>query len=94
MLNPFIELARNPVAFFGGLGYLLLLLALTSWTWGFAWTTATTLPPRFKNRRNGTNAWEYRPPPAFIIDVGKVFALLMLDAWAIGAVVWYLGTLG
>ena len=86
MINPFIELFRDPVTTLAALGYALLLASLIIWTLGLAWTNAVTIHHRWHDER--PREWEYVPPLSFIARVAAIPLILWIDAWALAALIW------
>ena len=91
-LNPFVELARDPVTFLAALGYALGLLTLLIITVGYCLRTVPVLIARWQKNRHKDRWWGgYVPPADWALRLASVAFVLMLDAWAIGALVWLLG---
>ena len=86
-MNPFIELFRAPVATLTALAYALGLLTLLALTLAFCWTNAVTAYTQFD--RNW-HSWNYLPPTTWVLRVAAIPAILAVDAWALGALIWLL----
>jgi len=100
-MNPFIELAQNPVGTLSWLGYGLAMLAIT---FGALRTVARGLPTlylQYQNNRHksGQNGWwafgdrkaGYIPPLGWSIQLFGYLLVLAVAAWSLGAVVWLVG---
>ena len=84
-MNPFVELARDPVATLSTLGYALALLTLLIWTAGICWSNFHTARARF---RNHWHRWDYLPPLKWVARVSLIPLILAIDVWAIAALLW------
>jgi hypothetical protein len=97
-INPFVELARDPVGTLAWLGYFLFMLGVvvlavpwairkTAWLYARYETNATSDDWwSFGNRRKG-----YIPPAGWLGQAFLVCVVLAGSAWALGTVVWLLG---
>lgn len=97
-INPFIELARNPVATLAWLGYLLLMLGIV--VLAVPWSVRKTawLIARYQQNRRSDSWWSftdrpngYIPPAGWLAWAFSVCLVLAVSAWALGSVVWLLG---
>lgn len=94
--NPFIYAAQEPVAFFGWLGYALLMLLVAFLATAYAIRQSAQCVA-LAQRGNRQQAWwgdafdGWLPPVTWIARVASVLAVLVIAAWAIGSVVWFLG---
>jgi len=87
VFNPFVELARDPVATLSVLGYALGLLALLVWTAGICWSNAVHARAQFQNH---WHRWDYLPPAKWLGRVGLIPFILAIDVWAVAALIWLL----
>jgi hypothetical protein len=97
VLNPFIELARDPVAALSGLGYLLFLTAVLVVGIPHALRTLIAVYNDWqanKNRDKWARLYGSGPGwiPPFAVALQAMWALFVLavSAWAVGAAVWML----
>ena len=92
-LNPFVALAEDPVRFFAVLGYALMLLTLAILSTVYVARTVGYLKVRWQKNRH-SDAWfdiagvNCIPPGGYILRLASVPAVLMLTAWAVGALIW------
>jgi hypothetical protein len=94
--NPFIELARDPVAFFGLLGYALAttMFALGGVSWAIRQgSICVTLADRNHRQKQwwGDTLDGWFPPPSWQLRVASVLLALTLSSWAIGGLLWFAG---
>lgn len=98
-MNPFIDLAQDPVGTLSAAGYALLLLALVvvNATILLRWVadlyTQATLPVGRREGEwyDGPAGVGSIPPGGFVVKVVGVVALLAVDAFALGALAWLVG---
>lgn len=96
-LNPFIELARNPVASLAWLGYALLMVGIVLAAVPWAVRQGATLVVRYQKNRAGPKWWAfgdashgYIPPLSWLARLFGVLFVLAIAAWALGGFVWLL----
>lgn len=82
--NPFVRLFEAPVETLTLAGYALGLLALTVATAGVCWTNALAV---YDEATAPRRPWTYVPPLTFLARLTAIPLLLMVDVWAIAAVV-------
>jgi len=87
-VNPFIELARDPVATLSALGYALALVTLLVATLGLAWSNAVWVKTRWDRQR--PNQWQYLPPTWWLLRTAAIPFIVAIDAWAVAALFWLL----
>lgn len=85
--NPFIELFQHPVATLLTLGYGLALATLLIATAGICWKNAVVVYTQYD--RNW-HSWNYLPPGTWLARVAAIPAILAVDVWALGALIWLL----
>jgi hypothetical protein len=85
-MNPFVELARNPVGTLSAVGYALALLTLLFLTLAATWSNVVWLRVRWDRQR--PNQWEYVPPTKWVLRAAAVPGVLAVDAWALAALLW------
>lgn len=85
-MNPFIELAQDPVATLSALAYGLALITLLILTLGATWSNAIWVKTRWDRQR--PHQWEYIPPTWWLIRLSAVPAILAVDAWVLAALIW------
>jgi hypothetical protein len=96
-MNPFIELARDPVAALAWLGYALLMLGIVVAALPWAVRQGATLAVRYRRNRT-TDAWwsfgerraGYVPPLGWLARLFVVVLVLAVTTWALGTIVWLL----
>jgi hypothetical protein len=94
--NPFIYLATDPLAFFALLGYGLGLVALTLLATAYCSRMAGFLVTRYRATRHqdqwldGPAGIGTIPPAGWTLRAASIPFVLMLEAWAVGALVWIL----
>lgn len=91
--NPFVELARDPVATLATLAYALLLLGATVALAGVMWSTILHLSNAWEHRRAKGKfgpQWELVPPVAVFGRVALLLFLGAVEAFLLGGVVWLL----
>jgi len=86
-MNPFVELARDPVGVLSAVGYALALLTLLILTLGACWTNAVTARAQYQANHV---RWGYLPPGKWILRVAAIPGILAIDAWTLSALVWLL----
>jgi hypothetical protein len=84
-MNPFIELARDPVGVLSAIGYALALLTLLVLTVGACWTNAAKVRAQYQANRS---RWGYLPPASWLLRVAAIPGILAVDAWALSALAW------
>lgn len=84
-MNPFIDLFRDPVATLSAVAYGLGLLTLLILTVGACWSNAATVRAQF---RANWSRWQYNPPATWLLRVAAIPAILAVDAWVLGALLW------
>lgn len=96
--NPFIELARDPVATLAWLGYLLLMLGIVVLALPWALRKSVWLLARYRKNRASDSWWAfgdrrdgYIPPAGWLAQAFTVCLVLAVAAWALGSVVWLVG---
>lgn len=97
-INPFVELARDPVAAFAWLGYALFLSALILTALPWALRKTAWLFDRWKANKRSPSWWSfgdsnlgYIPPPGWLAWSFAVLFVLAVTAWALGALFWLVG---
>lgn len=85
-MNPFIELARDPVATLSALGYGLGLITLLIVTIGATWSNAIVVKTRWDRQR--PQQWQYVPPTNWLLRLAAIPFVLAVDAWALSALIW------
>ena len=85
-MNPFIELARDPVATLGIVAYILFLITLLIWTLGLCYLNVIHPHHHWHDKR--PREWEYVPPLGFIARVSAIPLILAIDALAVAALIW------
>ncbi|ELY96653.1 hypothetical protein [Natrialba taiwanensis] len=63
-----------------------MLATLLIWTLAICWRNAVTLYVRWDRQRPAQ--WEYVPPLEFILRASAIPFILMIDAWALAALIW------
>jgi hypothetical protein len=91
--NPFIELARDPVATLGWLGYVFLITTTTVFAAGYAARMATELwatADRTARQRDwyGDTLDGWLPPTQWTLGAAKLTIALTVAAWAVASLVW------
>lgn len=94
-VNPFIELARDPVAALAWLGYGLLMLLLVCFGLAYAVRQAAVcvaLADRTHRQRDwwGDYFYGWLPPPGWLARAGSVVLVLSITSLALSAFVWLL----
>jgi hypothetical protein len=82
--NPFIRLYEAPVETLTLSGYVLGLAVLLVATLGLCWTNVLAIADEVTAPRRG---WTYEPPLWFLARVAAVPLVLMVDVWAVAAVI-------
>lgn len=97
-LNPFIELARDPVTFFAGLGYVSLMIAvlyagLGYAIQGFVYAYTDWLQNRDRGKwvRLWGDGWGYIPTGTVALRLLASFIALAAAFWVLSALAWFLG---
>lgn len=100
-INPFVELARDPIGALAWLGYVLLMLAVAIAAIPWALRQATTLYVRYRKNRTSDRWWSfgdsrlgYIPPLGWLSRAFGVLFVLAIAAWALGALIWAVGITG
>ena len=91
-MNPFVELARDPVTALGALAYVLLLVGVSIGLAGWAWSTALWVRNAWANRRSDAfgPAWEYVPPLQVYGRVALLCVLASVEAALFGGIIYVL----
>lgn len=83
--NPFVRLFEAPVETLTLAGYVLGLLALVFITLAACWRNALVVKVQYD--KNYPNRWQYNPPASWLLRVAAIPFVLMVDVWALGAVI-------
>lgn len=83
--NPFVRLFEAPVETLTLTGYVLGLLCLLFLTLAACWRNAIVVKVQFD--KNYPNRWQYNPPTAWLLRVAAIPLVLMVDVWALAAVI-------
>ena len=96
-INPFVELARDPVASLAWLGYLLLMIGVVVLAVPWSVRKVAWLVARYYQNRASDSWWSfgdrrhgYIPPAGWLAHAFSVCLVVALSAWALGTVVWRL----
>lgn len=96
--NPFIELARSPVATLAWLGYLLAMTGVVILAVPWAVRKTAWLVARYRIDRTSDTWWSfgegnrgYIPPAGWLLNAAAVVFVLAVAAWAMGSLVWLVG---
>jgi len=90
-VNPFVELARDPVTTLGALAYVLLLLGISIGLAGWAWSTVLWVRNAYANRRARDSfgpEWEYVPPLQVYGRVALLCVLAAIEAALLGGIIY------
>ena len=97
-MNPFIELATDPVGTLAWIGYALLLAGLVLAAVPWAIRQAGVLTVRYQKNRTRDSWWSfgdrragYIPPLSWLARAFGVVFVLAVTAWAAGALLWLVG---
>lgn len=97
-INPFVELARDPVGALAWLGYLLLMLGIVLAAVPWAIRKTAWLIARWQTNKHTDRWWSfsesgagYIPPAAWLAWAFGVCLVLAVAAWALGTLVWLVG---
>lgn len=96
--NPFIELARDPIATLGWLGYFFGMVAIVVALVPWAIRHGAKLIDAYYRDRKSDDWWAfgdartgYIPPGDWLLGAFKVLAVLAVASWALGSLVWLVG---
>jgi len=97
-LNPFIELARDPVEALAWLGYVLLMFGIVAAAIPWAARQAVVLVVRYQKNAQSDAWWSlgqrrrgYIPPLSWLSRLFAIVFVLAVAAWALGTIVWVIG---
>jgi hypothetical protein len=97
-LNPFIELARNPVTALAWLGYALFMCGIVILAVPWSIRKTAWLIARYQQNRAGDRWWSfgtgnagYIPPAGWLAWAFAVCGVLAVSAWAVGTLIWLVG---
>lgn len=97
-VNPFVELARDPVGALAWLGYLLFMCGILVLAIPWAVRKTAWLYARYLQNRASSDWWAfgetrtgYIPPAGWLAWAFGVCLVLAVSAWALGSVVWLVG---
>ena len=97
-INPFVELARDPVGSLAWLGYTLLMAAIVIAAVPWAVRKAAWLIARWRTNRASDTWWAfgtrrdgYLPPASWLAWAFGVLFVLAIATWALGTLVWLIG---
>lgn len=86
--NPFIRLWEAPVETLTLTGYALGLTCLVFVTLAACYRNGLTIITHWEHKR--PQDWEYVPPAGWLLRVAAIPLVLMLDVWAVAAIIWLL----
>lgn len=95
-MNPFVYAAESPVAFFGWLGYGLLMTLVAFLATAYAIRQSAKAITLADSNHRQKDWWGdafdgWLPPVTWIARVASVLFVLAIAAWAVGSVLWFLG---
>lgn len=85
--NPFVRLWEAPIETLTLVGYGLLLATLLVVTIGVCWKNAVTTYTQYQKN---WQRWSYLPPLTWVGRVAAIPFILMLDVWALAALIYLL----
>ena len=83
--NPFIRLFEAPAETLTLAGYVLLLTALVFLTLAACWRNAMVVRVQFQ--KNYPHSWKWDPPTSWLLRVAAIPFVLMVDVWAVAAII-------
>jgi len=97
-MNPFIELANDPIGVLSTLGYVLFMLGIVLAAVPWAIRQSGTLLVRYRKNRTSAEWWSfgerrsgYIPPLSWLSRAFAVLFVLSVTAWAASALFWLVG---